>query len=674
MHRFPPELVAMSLDKAVQVPHFACLNLWRIVHRDVFLNTPRYKEIARFTSRPDAAFWLLWRIADSFALSVTGNYCEYSQHHSLSPLPSHDTARAFANFQRNQPSRPLRALALPLISAATKKLRAVGPAAWHVHNPLTPPLMPLSSVIDLKRCARGVSLLGDDAAQPPISQHLPVARRPRPQARAQRTARSRPTRPSIPRGPRTTRIARSPAPVAGGHMNISVPPSLSHDACHTEDPPAQHTPAPNPNPIPPTRVPASTLVALTAPGPTPPATSRPVFSCGLKQTRAKLGVPDVWVVFKHKFREDVLGAKRKLREILRHNANPMRPVAQKVSRCLTLIWKFATDLDDAKEILSMQDLRHFVTRLRAHPDPHAVWGELDIEEMFPNIPKSTIPRSIEFLWGQLCKSKGMTSGELCFAIHRAGLRQLDHLARRGKNNAYIFLGIQDVFNFVQWDLTFNTGMTHFSSIWEQCLGCPIGGSCSAQYASLSLCHLEKTVPWNTLPPILRYRDNYLLYITSAAMLTRSPQQCMQFVIDTISPHIKMMLTREACGKSIPFLEAQLQFTDGYPSLAIKAPVFQSIPGDSTPTSLVRMLDYFSPNAPSMLRSFVPNALKKCQWYSFSNIQFTKNVSQLVSVLYKKQYPHVWWRPLLLASAAKVDLEPECRTGLIIGLGATAPQI
>ena len=55
---------------------------------------------------------------------------------------------------------------------------------------------------------------------------------------------------------------------------------------------------------------ASTLVALTAPGPTAPATSRPVFSCGLKQTRAKLGVPDVWVVFKHKFREDVLGAKR----------------------------------------------------------------------------------------------------------------------------------------------------------------------------------------------------------------------------------------------------------------------------------------------------------------------------------------------------------------------------
>ena len=173
----------MSLDKAVQVPHFACLNLWRIVHRDVFLHTPRYKEIARFASRPDAAFWLLWRIADSFALSVTGNYCEYSQHHSLSPLPSHDTAQAFANFQRNQPSRPLRALASPLISAATKKLHAVGPAAWHVGNPLTPPLMPLSSVTDLKRCARGVSLLGDDVTQPPTSQHLPVARRPRPLAR-----------------------------------------------------------------------------------------------------------------------------------------------------------------------------------------------------------------------------------------------------------------------------------------------------------------------------------------------------------------------------------------------------------------------------------------------------------------------------------------------------------
>ena len=136
---------------------------------------------------------------------------------------------------------------------------------------------------------------------------------------------------------------------------------------------------------------------------------------------------------------------------------------------------------------------------------------------------------------------------------------------------------------------------------------------------------------------------------------------MQFVIDAISPHIK---TREACGKSIPFREAQLQFTNHFPSVAINAPMFESMPGDSTPTSLVRMLDDFSLNAPAMLCSFVPNAVKKCSRYSFSSEQFTANVGKLVSVLQNKQYPYAWWRSLLLASAAKVDWEPECRTGLL----------
>ena len=40
----------------------------------------------------------------------------------------------------------------------------------------------------------------------------------------------------------------------------------------------------------------------------------------------------------------------------------------------------------------------------------------------------------------------------------------------------------------------------------------MGGSCSTQYASLVLNYLERGVDWSTLPPICRYRDNYLVYL------------------------------------------------------------------------------------------------------------------------------------------------------------------
>ena len=39
----------------------------------------------------------------------------------------------------------------------------------------------------------------------------------------------------------------------------------------------------------------------------------------------------------------------------------------------------------------------------------------------------------------------------------------------------------------------------------------MGGSCSAQYASLVLNYMERNVDLSTLPPNCRYRDNYLVY-------------------------------------------------------------------------------------------------------------------------------------------------------------------
>ena len=95
------------------------------------------------------------------------------------------------------------------------------------------------------------------------------------------------------------------------------------------------------------------------------------------------------------------------------------------------------------------------------------------------------------------------------------------------------------------------------------------------------------------------------------------------------------------------------------------PVFESTVGDSTPPAHARMLDVYSPNCRPMLKSFIPNAVKKSAWYRSAHAPntFALNISKVVSVLLKKNYPSSWWRPQLLAKASTLDLCPQALFGI-----------
>jgi hypothetical protein len=100
-----------------------------------------------------------------------------------------------------------------------------------------------------------------------------------------------------------------------------------------------------------------------------------------------MGVPDVEVLVKHKYREDLAHAPVKVREILRHGGHPFRLANRKMSRCLSLIWKFAESLPSSVEVVSMGNLKSFVHKLRGEGAAPGLWGELDVVEMNLNIPR-----------------------------------------------------------------------------------------------------------------------------------------------------------------------------------------------------------------------------------------------------------------------------------------------
>ena len=131
----------------------------------------------------------------------------------------------------------------------------------------------------------------------------------------------------------------------------------------------------------------------------------------------------------------------------------------------------------------MDDIKHFIGRIhfateQANPCTiTGLWGELDVEQMFPNIPEPLIAQPIQFYWSLLCKSKGGQGNEFCFFLHKSGDKSLDHVARPStRTDSYLKFTINPVLAFMHWGLIFNGRRVSLSSIFAQTTGCPMRAS------------------------------------------------------------------------------------------------------------------------------------------------------------------------------------------------------
>ena len=272
----------------------------------------------------------------------------------------------------------------------------------------------------------------------------------------------------------------------------------------------------------------------------------------------------------------------------------------------------------------------------------------------------------------LCDGKPNPHHDLGFKIHKAGVKQLDALARKSGDASFHFLTYNDLMCLLSWDTSFNDRFSHFSSMLAQTTGTPIGGSCSAQVACLTLLLLETKL--RTLhpdfPPVLRYRDNFLVIPDSPDSVSGYNIERVQQVLSEISG---MELTVEGAGQSLDFLECTLSISEGIPGVSLKQPVFSGYAGMSSPTSPAKLLDVFSPNTPRMLRSLVPNLVKKAAHYRLpaTGTQFAHNISTIARTFLAKGYPINWWKHSLLRKASSLDLQGPARAG--IKLAMTSPQ-
>ena len=104
----PDFLVVSPMDKAVQVPIFACSKFWQHVHKKTFFQGDRYRELFRFSSHHDAQVTTAWSLIDSMSLCVLGRPSDVSRSTGLSPLTKDEQVLAFSHHRKYPPSLRLK--------------------------------------------------------------------------------------------------------------------------------------------------------------------------------------------------------------------------------------------------------------------------------------------------------------------------------------------------------------------------------------------------------------------------------------------------------------------------------------------------------------------------------------------------------------------------------------
>ena len=381
-----------------------------------------------------------------------------------------------------------------------------------------------------------------------------------------------------------------------------------------------------------------------------------------------ISTPNAQLLFKFKSKERALPPVMKYRQVLAYAAHPFPRIGKLMGRALTVFWKLVVKHLKPREMIAMTDLLKFVrTCVDQAPRPRKnqsrVWIEFDLVEMFPNIERHLVIEALNRLHSEVRKKMGRRL-PLCFFIAKGGNRGLDAWEKGSSADFHCFT-FDDTIAYVVFDLTFNTICRILSSVVMQTTGTPIGGSLSAQIASLVLLYRELTArsgAKRSLDAALwsRYRDNFSVN-TAVTMrrnetLTDAVQRRAGVLQKQFKSVFNMSVTLEQWGTTIDYLESNLADVHGPQPLHTKTIQWDSPPGVSTPPRISKLIDPTAPNARDMVTTLVPNEVKKSAWYRLSPAAATENLSSLVHLLTTKKYPNTWWANTLRKSAGKWGLQ------------------
>ena len=125
----------------------------------------------------------------------------------------------------------------------------------------------------------------------------------------------------------------------------------------------------------------------------------------------------------------------KVRDVIVHCRHPWKRISRLAGRALTVFWKLASF-----EIVSMGDLGDWVSRTKklTGKGGGGTLLELDLCEMFPNIPRSGIDPALLFAF-DACRGNDRGSRRtLWFSILKDGNRKKDGMGKQSPKHFVAF--------------------------------------------------------------------------------------------------------------------------------------------------------------------------------------------------------------------------------------------
>ena len=172
-----------------------------------------------------------------------------------------------------------------------------------------------------------------------------------------------------------------------------------------------------------------------------------------EQTRFKLcPAPNSQYLFKFKSHECDTPPVIKGREVVTNATHALKTLCSLMGRALTVFWKLSINFLMPREIIAMKDLlgcvRTWAQKIRDLPGDFQ-WLELDIKEMFPEIPRDDIVPALKHLHKKI-KEKTQSSSMIYFYLSKDGCRQMDTTVSSPRATHWRF-SFSDLVHFVSFD-------------------------------------------------------------------------------------------------------------------------------------------------------------------------------------------------------------------------------
>ena len=242
------------------------------------------------------------------------------------------------------------------------------------------------------------------------------------------------------------------------------------------------------------------------------------------------------------------------------------------------------------------------------------------------------------------------------------------LDRMGQGTSRDFVNIseQELLTFLRFELFQNTVFIVGSRVYRQVRGVAIGGTASAQCASLFCMWKEyQALKWPKryskrmsahLPPQMlpllpyRYRDNIV------GILNALPGYTISHVMSILQSVYGLKLQVEAVGHTLTTLESVVTLNPGTHDISLHWK-HRNPPMPHKNQAVIRFVDAYSINCRTVLQGMVPSMVGKCLYYAHDVPARHINCIHLVQELNSKGYPQPWWVPTLRGRLTSQGFHP-----------------